>query len=182
VFQILTQYCSLFSALKDVWFKFLHAKFLCCLFTYQQPFPKEWNHQIIVRITVNYSKHWTSVTLNCHRLYIKTWWIWFCFLVMRNKNTFMNSVMWELFYYWKLEFLVWERSVLGPYYRTAFVCRRGSRTEGSANRGALLVLWGVGVDCMRDKLILNETWAQGKIYILVEIFYLSVSTGTGPKL
>jgi hypothetical protein len=25
----------------------------------------------------------------------------------------------------------------------------------------------VGVDCMRDLFILNEIWAQGKIYILI---------------
>jgi hypothetical protein len=42
------------------------------------------------------------------------------------------------------------------------------------------------VDCVRDKFILNEIWAQGKIYILtlylVEMFYLSLSTGTGSEL
>jgi hypothetical protein len=40
---------------------------------------------------------------------------------------------------------------------------------------------------MSDIFILNETWAQGKIYIListllVEIFYLSLITYSGSKL
>jgi hypothetical protein len=42
------------------------------------------------------------------------------------------------------------------------------------------------VYCIRDIFILNEIWMQGKIYILigtlVEIFYLSLSTGIGSVL
>jgi hypothetical protein len=55
-----------------------------------------------------------------------------------------------------------------------------------AHRGALLVLWGARVVCIRDIFILNEIRAQGKIHILtgtlVEIFYLSFCTGTGSEL
>jgi hypothetical protein len=35
-------------------------------------------------------------------------------------------------------------------------------------RGALLVLWGARVVCMRDILILNEIWSQYKTYIFVD--------------
>jgi hypothetical protein len=38
---------------------------------------------------------------------------------------------------------------------------------GRAPRGALLVLLGRRVVCMRDIFILNEIWVQDKIYILV---------------
>jgi hypothetical protein len=32
---------------------------------------------------------------------------------------------------------------------------------------ALLVLWGAQVLCMKDIFILNEIWAQDRIYMLV---------------
>jgi hypothetical protein len=41
---------------------------------------------------------------------------------------------------------------------------------GAASWGALLVLWGVRVVFMRDKFVLNEIWAQDKIYIFVGTF------------
>jgi hypothetical protein len=54
-------------------------------------------------------------------------------------------------------------------------------------RGAFGPVGGERVNCMRDIFILNETWAQGKIYIListllVKIFYLSLITHSGSKL
>jgi hypothetical protein len=36
-------------------------------------------------------------------------------------------------------------------------------------RGALLVLLGARVYCMSDIFILNEIWAQDKLYILMDI-------------
>jgi hypothetical protein len=53
--------------------------------------------------------------------------------------------------------------------------------------GAVGLPGGTRVVCMRDIYILNGTRAQDKIYTyfgryLVEIFYLSVSTGTGFEL
>jgi hypothetical protein len=36
---------------------------------------------------------------------------------------------------------------------------------GSATRGALLVLWGERVVCMRDIFILNEVWKQHKTFL-----------------
>jgi hypothetical protein len=44
---------------------------------------------------------------------------------------------------------------------------RGSQTVERPPPGAMLVLWGVRVLCMSHIFILNEIWAQGKIYILV---------------
>jgi hypothetical protein len=47
---------------------------------------------------------------------------------------------------------------------------------------------GAQVDCMKDTFILNGIWMQDKIYIIWyafcrdEMFYLSLSTGTGSEL
>jgi hypothetical protein len=46
---------------------------------------------------------------------------------------------------------------------------RGSQTVGRApSGGAVGPLWGGRlVDCMRDIIILNEIWVQGRIYIFL---------------
>jgi hypothetical protein len=44
---------------------------------------------------------------------------------------------------------------------------RGSQTVGRAPGGRCLSSAGARVVCMRNTFILNEIWAQGKIYILL---------------
>jgi hypothetical protein len=80
----------------------------------------------------------------------------------------------ELFWMWW-----WREEDIEPHWAVY-------RPEVPKLGGVVGLLQG-GVDCMRDILILNEIWPKVKIYILVancfvEIFYLSLSTGTGSEL
>jgi hypothetical protein len=43
---------------------------------------------------------------------------------------------------------------------------RSSKSVGRTPRGAFGPLWAARIDYMRDILVLNEIWAQGKVYIL----------------
>jgi hypothetical protein len=53
---------------------------------------------------------------------------------------------------------------------------RGSQSVGRPPWGVAVGPLGARVDCTRDIFILNEIWVQDKIYILVEIFYLPLTT------
>jgi hypothetical protein len=48
----------------------------------------------------------------------------------------------------------------------ALGCIRSSKSVGRTPGGAFGPLGAARIDYMRDILVLNEIWAQGKIYIL----------------